>query len=89
MRLLLATMSHETNTFSPVPTRLERFCRDGTTLLAGQTAIDFYPEVDGRQGRRRLIVLDNMRMDRGFTAYTRGAVRRRSKARLCEGVGCG
>ena len=42
MRLLLATMSHETNTFSPVPTKLERFCRDGTTLLSGQTAIDFY-----------------------------------------------
>jgi len=42
MRLLLATLSHETNTFSPVPTKLERFCRDGTTLLAGQTAIDFY-----------------------------------------------
>ena len=42
MRLLLATLSHETNTFSPVPTKLERFCRDGTTLLSGQAAIDFY-----------------------------------------------
>lgn len=42
MRLLLATLSHETNTFSPVPTKLERFCRNGTTLLTGQTAIDFY-----------------------------------------------
>jgi microcystin degradation protein MlrC len=42
MRLMLATMSHETNTFSPVPSRLERFCRNGTTLLSGQTAIDFY-----------------------------------------------
>jgi microcystin degradation protein MlrC len=42
MRLLLAALSHETNTFSPVPTRLERFCRDGTTLLSGQAAIDFY-----------------------------------------------
>jgi microcystin degradation protein MlrC len=42
MRLLLATMSHETNTFSPVPTRLDRFCRDGATLLAGQAAIDHY-----------------------------------------------
>lgn len=42
MRLLLATMSHETNTFSPVPSKLERFCRDGTTLLTGQAAIDFY-----------------------------------------------
>jgi microcystin degradation protein MlrC len=42
MRLLLATLSHETNTFSPVPTKLERFCRDGTALLSGQNAIDFY-----------------------------------------------
>jgi microcystin degradation protein MlrC len=42
LRLLLATMSHETNTFSPVPTKLDRFCRDGTVLLAGQAAIDAY-----------------------------------------------
>jgi microcystin degradation protein MlrC len=42
MRLLLATFSHETNTFSPVPTNIERFCRDGTTLLGGQAAIEFY-----------------------------------------------
>jgi len=42
MRILLATLSHETNTFSPVPTRIERFCRDGTSLLQGQAAIDFY-----------------------------------------------
>ena len=42
MRLLLATMSHETNTFSPVPTKLERFCRNGANLLTGQAAIDFY-----------------------------------------------
>jgi microcystin degradation protein MlrC len=42
MRLLLATLSHETNTFSPVPTRLDRFCRDGKMLLQGHAAIDFY-----------------------------------------------
>jgi microcystin degradation protein MlrC len=42
MRLLLATLSHETNTFSPVPTTLERFCRAGTTLLRGEEAIAFY-----------------------------------------------
>ena len=42
MRLLLATMSHETNTFSPVPSKLDRFCRNGTTLLSGQIAIDYY-----------------------------------------------
>jgi microcystin degradation protein MlrC len=35
MRILLAIMSHETKTFSPVPTKLDRFCRDGTTLLSG------------------------------------------------------
>ena len=42
MRLLLATLSHETNTFSPVPTKQDRFCRDGKTLLTGQAAIDHY-----------------------------------------------
>ena len=42
MRLLLATLSHETNTFSPVSTKLERFCRNGAALLTGQPAIDFY-----------------------------------------------
>jgi len=42
MRLLLATLSHETNTFSPVPTKIERFCRDATTLLSGRVAVDFY-----------------------------------------------
>jgi microcystin degradation protein MlrC len=42
MRLLLATFSHETNTFSPVPTGIERFCRTGTTLLSGKSAIEFY-----------------------------------------------
>ena len=50
MRLLLATMSHETNTFSPVPTKLARFCRDGTTLLKGQAAIDFYRDTGTRMG---------------------------------------
>lgn len=42
MRVLLATMSHETNTFSPVPTPLERFRRGGDALLAGPAAIEFY-----------------------------------------------
>ncbi len=42
MRLLLAAVSHETNTFSPVPTPLARFCRDGTELLAGERAIAFF-----------------------------------------------
>lgn len=42
MRLLLATLSHETNTFSPVPTKIPRFCRDGATLLKGEAAAAFY-----------------------------------------------
>jgi len=25
-----------------VPTKLARFCRDGTTLLKGQAAVEFY-----------------------------------------------
>lgn len=42
MRLLLAMMKHETNTFSPVPTKLERFARRGARPLTGQEAIDAY-----------------------------------------------
>jgi microcystin degradation protein MlrC len=42
MRILIAKVSHETNTFSPVPTPVARFCPDGETLLTGQAAIDFY-----------------------------------------------
>ena len=50
MRLLLATLSHETNTFSPVPTKLARFYRDGTTLLKGPAAIDFYRDTSTTMG---------------------------------------
>jgi microcystin degradation protein MlrC len=50
MRLLLATMSHETNTFSPVPTKLARFCRDGTTLLKGEAAAEFYRDTGTTMG---------------------------------------
>jgi len=42
MRVLIAKVSHETNTFSPVPTPVARFCPDGETLLTGRAAIDFY-----------------------------------------------
>jgi len=42
MRLLLAGLSHETNTFSPVPTPRARFCRDGKTLLEGEAALRFF-----------------------------------------------
>jgi microcystin degradation protein MlrC len=50
MRLLLATMSHETNTFSPVPTKLDRFRRGRDTLLQGQAAIDFYRDTGTTMG---------------------------------------
>ena len=42
MRLLLATSRTRPTPSRRSPTKLERFCRDGTTLLTGQTAIDFY-----------------------------------------------
>jgi microcystin degradation protein MlrC len=51
MRLLIAKVSHETNTFSPVPTPVERFCPDGETLLTGQNAIDFYRGTTSCLGR--------------------------------------
>lgn len=41
MRLLLATMKHETNTYSSVPTPISRFYADGR-LLEHDEAIDFY-----------------------------------------------
>lgn len=41
MRLLLATMKHETNTFSHVPTPINRFFADGR-LLEHDAAVDFY-----------------------------------------------
>ena len=51
MRLLIARVSHETNTFSPVPTPVARFCPDGETLLTGQAAIDFYQGTTSCLGR--------------------------------------
>ena len=42
MRLLIAMMKHETNTFSPVPTPLGRFGRGGRGPLADDAAIAFY-----------------------------------------------
>jgi microcystin degradation protein MlrC len=39
MRLMIAGFSHETNSFSPVPTPLSRFCPDGETLPCGDAAI--------------------------------------------------
>jgi microcystin degradation protein MlrC len=51
MRVLIAKVSHETNTFSPVPTPVARFCPDGETLLTGQAAIDFYRGTTSCVGR--------------------------------------
>ena len=39
MRLVIAQMKHETNTFSPVPTPLARFARGGSRPLEGEEAI--------------------------------------------------
>ncbi|MFP6741430.1 MAG: M81 family metallopeptidase, partial [Alphaproteobacteria bacterium] len=42
MRLLIAMMKHETNTFSPVPTPLGRFVRGSTTLPTSGDAYDAF-----------------------------------------------
>jgi len=39
MKLVIAQMKHETNTFSPVPTPIERFARGGTRPLEGDDAV--------------------------------------------------
>jgi microcystin degradation protein MlrC len=42
MKLMIAGLLHETNTFSPVETPLGRFCPDGRELLRGERAISLY-----------------------------------------------
>ncbi|MEQ9125709.1 MAG: M81 family metallopeptidase [Alphaproteobacteria bacterium] len=42
MRLVVAMMKHETNTFSPVPTPLAAFARGTPTVPEGQAAIDAF-----------------------------------------------
>ena len=42
MRVVIAVMKHETNTFSPVPTPLERFARSGSQVLEGRAAYEAY-----------------------------------------------
>ena len=42
MRLVIAQMKHETNTFSPVPTPLERFARGGGRPLEGRAVRDAF-----------------------------------------------
>ncbi len=42
MRTVIAMMSHETNTFSPVPTPLARFARGGPTPATGRAAYEAY-----------------------------------------------
>ena len=39
MKLVIAQMKHETNTFSPVPTPLTRFARSGSMPLEGEDAV--------------------------------------------------
>jgi len=50
MRWLLAMIKHETNTFSPVPTPLERFFRGSPEILAGDRAIKAYENTDSGLG---------------------------------------
>src|SRR5690606_12397298 len=50
MRWLLAMIKHETNTFSPVPTPLERFFRGSPEILAGERAIRAYENTDSGLG---------------------------------------
>ena len=40
MKVLIARMKHETNTFSPVPTPLSAFGNDGPCLLYTSDAAD-------------------------------------------------
>src|SRR5215469_4152490 len=43
MRILIAQMKHETNTFSPVPTPLARFAHTGGSMpLEGRAAYDAF-----------------------------------------------
>ncbi|SAI69804.1 peptidase [Bordetella ansorpii] len=50
MRWLLAMIKHETNTFSPVPTPLERFFRGNPEILSGERAIRAYEGTDSGLG---------------------------------------
>jgi len=42
MRLVIAQMKHETNTFSPVPTPLARFARGGGAVIEGRAVRDAF-----------------------------------------------
>jgi len=42
MRVVVAMMKHETNTFSPVPTPMARFARGGDQAQRGQEVLDAY-----------------------------------------------
>jgi len=42
MRVVVAMFKHETNTFSPVPTPLARFARDGSTPYYGERVIEAF-----------------------------------------------
>jgi microcystin degradation protein MlrC len=59
MRVLIAMMSHETNTFSPVPTRIERFMRNGTTLLKGDEAANFFRNTGTCMGGYLAVAAEN------------------------------
>ncbi len=50
MRWLLAMIKHETNTYSPVPTPLERFFRGSPEILRGERAVAAYEHTDSGLG---------------------------------------
>ncbi len=51
MNIVIAQMSHETNTFSPVITDLARFSSGRDVPVSGQEAIDIYTDT-GRLRQR-------------------------------------
>jgi microcystin degradation protein MlrC len=50
MRLVIAQMKHETNTFSPVPTPLERFARGGGRPLEGEAVREAFKDTGSAIG---------------------------------------
>ena len=58
MRLLIAKVSHETNTFSPVPTPVERFCPDGRRYVAIKSRVHWRADLGGMA--RHVVECDGM-----------------------------
>ena len=54
LRLLAAMFKHETNTFSPVPTPIERFFGYRPAMLVGDAAIAAWSEATYARGSRAI-----------------------------------